>query len=438
MSDAIVLGLPIEQRNARLASLAEVLRSSLWVIPVAFLVVVVALAQLLVTLDPDPGGRTWWLFSFSDDVDSATVVLTTIATSMLTLLAVVFPLTIVALQLASSQFSPRVMRRFVRDWITQATFGAFVATFVYALLVLRTIEPATVDAPAFVPDAAVSIAVIWVWLSLGWFVVFVHHIVQSIRVVNIIEAVAKETRQAIEQNAPLHFPYLDVERPELGEPDQIITFDEAAGTLDGMETDRLVRAATEADVVLVLRCRVGDYLPTGLPVIEVHGGRCTNTAHLLSAFEIGPERTMYQDVGFGFRQLVDIAAKALSPAVNDPTTATQVLDRIEDLLHDLGRRPMSPSIYLDQAGDVRMLRPRAAWDDYVLLSFTEIRRFGAESAQVCRRLSAVLTSLEQALPDERCAPLEAQRTLLRRSVERHFLDAEDRAVALTPNRQGLG
>lgn len=438
MSTATVLGLQVEQRDARLATVQDRLRSSLWLVPLVFLTVVVVVERVALRFDDSTDTAGLPLVTFVDDASSASLLLTTIASAMLTCLGVVFPLTIVALQLASSQFSPRVMRTFLRDRITQATFAAFVATFVYALLVLRHIHPGQGGSPDEVPALAVNITIGWVWLSLFWFIVFVNHIVHSIRVVHLIETVAAESRSAIEANRPQRAAYVEADAPDLTNPTAVVSFCGQSATIGGVETDRLIALATEGGSVFRLRMRVGDYVPTGSPLVEVFGGTPPDPHEVLRCFELGNERTMYQDVSFGLRQLVDIASRALSPAVNDPTTAVQVLDRLEDLLRRMADRPDPSGIYVDTSGVVRLVRPMPTFAELVDLAFTEIRLYGADAVQVCRRMRTALLALSNCASDDHATVIADHLARLDRAIDRSFADPDDRVLARTPERTGMG
>ena len=441
-----------ELQDARIAGWRERLRTSLWLFPAVFVAGAVVLERLAVWVDRNTDDVDVPFIRFISSTDSAQQVLATIATSTLTFMGVVFSITIVALQLASQQFSPRVLRTFLASRITQVALGSFVSTFVYAILVLRQVQPPIEGGEPFVPGVSVFIAVVLVLSTVAIFIVFVHHTVHSVRAVEIIEAVATETRQAIRVGLP----------PEGGEDGEVVELAdhtelaEALGlppvtgrvktggssqVLAGVEIDRLVALAGANDAVFVLWARVGDFLPSQVPVLSVHGGRVPGTDELQRCFELADERTMFQDVGFGLRQLVDIANKALSPAMNDPTTAGQAIDRLVDLLRAVGRRPDPGNVYRDGGGTLRLVRARSTWDDLVRLAFTEIRHYGAGAIQVARRLTAALDDLESTVHDrypERVRVLREERELLRRSVERHFPDPEDQALALTPDRLGIG
>ena len=435
-----------ELASARIAGWRERLRVSLWFVPGLMVAVVIALEQAAITIDRREGGGGIPLVTFVDDTDSATAVLPTISSSTLTFMGVVFSITIVALQLASSQFSPRVLRTFLSDRMTQVALGSFVATFVYALLVLRQVDPSA-DGEPFVPGLAVFVAVVLVLFTVAVFIAFVHHIVHSIRVVEIIESVADETREAIEANLPAEDadPGLQVDGDDdalgLGPVTGMVKIGGAARVLAGIEVDRLVELARAHDATFVLTARVGDFLPGGVPVLRVHGGSTPDREDLERCLDLTDERTMYQDVRFGLRQLVDIAVKALSPGINDPTTAGQAVDRIVDLLRRIGRRPVSPNAYHDADGTLRLLRPQPSWDDIVHLGLTEIRLYGAGSIQVARRLSAAYEDLEATVADrfpERVRVLHEERDRLVEGVARSFEDPADQALALRPDRIGLG
>jgi uncharacterized membrane protein len=210
------------------------------------------------------------------------------------------------------------------------------------------------------------------------------------------------------------------------------------GVLLGVDAHRLARLAAEHGCVLRLLVPIGQYVPQGAPLVEVHGGRVPPAEDVLRALDLGRERTLYQDPAYGIRQLVDIAAQALSPAVNAPTTAVQVLDRLTDLLPGIASRPDPTGLVADERRELRLVVPVPTWSELVTLSFTEIRRFGAASPQVTRRLAAVLDELLAACPERRWPELERERELLVRAVEASVPDAEGRRVALAPDALGLG
>ena len=371
---------------------------------------------------------------FSGSPDNARDVLSTISSSMITFTALVFSITVVVLQLTSSQFSPRVLRTFLRDRTTQVSLGVFVATFTYALLVLRAVGS---DDDSFVPALSVSIAFVLVLVSLAVFVHYIHHIARSIQVSSIIASVAGETRETLERLYPADGIYVDVPVPA-GPADATIESPHRPGVVLAYDEDRLVELARRGDCTLTMVPAVGDFVPEGAPLFAVHGATDGLDERIASCVALGRERTMHQDVGFGFRQLVDIAERALSPAINDPTTAVQCLDHLHDFLRRLVRRRFPTGRYLDEDGNLRLVVQSAAWDDYVSLAFDEIRQYGASSMQVNRRLRATIDDLLTIAPLERRGPLERERRMLHDSVARSFPHLEDQRAAEQPDSQGLG
>lgn len=416
--------------DVRRAQLREEVRNGLWVIPSAFALGAVALALALHridrSLDPD---RLQLLFD--GDPGAAQSLLATIAGTVMTFTSLLISVTLVALQLASQQFSPRVLRTFFRDTGTKVALGLFVGTFVYNLTVLRQIEPA---GDTSVPRLSVTVAFVLALVSLGTFVWFVDHVVHAIRIVSIVDAVAAETRSAIrevhvdgEPPAPQDVP----DRPA----DLVLLSERAPGAITTIDEDDLVHVATRHRCLLRFGARVGQYVPSGAPLVEVwadDGGVPSITAsEVLAHVGLHRERTMTQDAAFGFRQLVDIAEKALSPAVNDPTTAVQVLDRIHDLLRRVALAPEPIGYHRDGTGRLRLVVPVAGWDALVGLACDEIRYYGGSSHQVQRKMRAMLDDLEAVVPEDRRAPLARQRRLLDAAAVRHFVDDEDRASVLT-------
>jgi uncharacterized membrane protein len=401
-------------------------------------------------LDLELGGDRPDFLAYDGTPTQSSQVLSTIAGSTLTFTGIVFSITAVALQLGSSQFSPRALRNFLRDRGTQWALGVLVATFTYALLTLRYVDP---DAPAdevATPGLSVTLALVLVVASLVGFVFFVSHLAQSIRVVSIIERVAGETRKALRETLPPDGPVLHATAPERP-PDQVVTWARGPAVLIGYDEDDLVEIARTSGTLLRFCRQVGDYLPSGLPVVEVWRtgegappgdgsglGTAVDPRAVLRRIGGGIERTMAQDPMFGFRQLVDIAERAVSPAINDPTTAVQALDRIHDLLRRVAAQPDPVSVYADHAGTPRLIVPVPSWPETVHLACDEIRHYGAPSLQVARRLRAMLEDLLTVVSPERTVEIHHQLALLDRAVDRHYVDPDERLVARGADHQGLG
>jgi uncharacterized membrane protein len=417
--------------DARRIALSESIRNGLWPIPAAMVAGAGLLATGLTTYDER---ERWFPFRFQGDASSAQDMLSTIASATLTMTTLVVSITMVALQLASQQFSPRVMRTFFRDRGTKVALGVFLATTVYALLVLRKVVPEDGDRPEFVPEISVTVAFGLMLASLGAFLYYLNHVAHSIRAVHIMEAVAAETRTAIRSIHLADDRLAPGEWPDRA-PDLTIASEQPPGSVVTIDEDDLVALAVRHEVRLRLAFHVGDYLPSNAPLAEVWSDRggtpSVTAAEVVELIGLGRERTMHQDVAFGFRQLVDMAAKALSPGINDPTTAVQVLDRVHDLLRRLAVLDDPGAIHRDAAGIARLDAPVHRWDHFVRLACDEIRRYGSDSIQVHQRLRGMLDDLELAVVDrpERAEALRAQRRLLDAAAERAFEEEDDRRAA---------
>jgi uncharacterized membrane protein len=429
----------------------ERLRDSFWPVPALLLAVGVALAA--VTANAGTLGIPAVLREGPRVGPGETSsVLGIIASSTLTFLGVVFTLTLVALQLASSQLSPRVVRMFVRSAVTKLAFGILLAAFSYsvAFLVLEGGDH-TAD------SNGLAVAMALVTASLVVFLGYVATTMRLLQVAWVITRVADETRAAISQHIPAADSYLAATGPALTARPVPVTLAEDRrkpfGVLQGVDHRRLVLLAQQHDCVLQLLVRVGEYVPTGGRVIAIHGGAGYGGAghsgaghsgaghgagpghhKILAGLNLGRTRTVYQDPSFGLRQLVDIAIQALSPAVNQPTTAVQVIDRLEDLMLRIGRQADQTGCYADKGGRVRFVEPVLAWEDLLNLAFSEITSYGAGSVQVSRRLLAAYDALEAAVPAARRPGIAARRAeLLQESADQGVSQA-----GLQPDALGLG
>ncbi len=404
----------------------EYVRSSFWVIPAVSAVLSVAAGFGLVAVDRTTTGS----FGFTGGAEAARSVLSTIAAAMITFTGLVFSITIVALQLASSQFSPRVMRTFLRDNASKVALATFVATFSFAFTVLRATR--TDD----VPGISVNLAIILVFVSVGVFIHYINHTAHAIRASAIIDSVAAETRDSIERCHPAE-PAAPGSAPELSGKPLTVRNERGPGVVTGFDAQRIVSVARAAGAIVVLRVGVGDFVPRDGALLDLYGAEAEDCA-VAACVSLGRERTMQQDPAFGLRQLVDLAARALSPGVNDPTTAVQAIDQLHDALRRLAVRPMHPGRVADDDGVVRLVLPVKAWEDFVSLAVDEIRIYGAGSLQVLRRLRGMLDDLLDLTEEARHPPLREQLRLLTSAAEREFPDERDRRVAGLGDAQGLG
>ncbi|WP_405508219.1 DUF2254 domain-containing protein [Streptomyces purpurascens] len=445
MSDWMVTQSPVPGRRPRaLSPLREHLRDTFWFAPTVAMVSVFVVwvgAQVLDTvivdaLQEDGDYETLdELLRFAED---AKAVVTVVGSAMMTFIGVVFSISLVAVQMASGQFTPRVVRLFVRSRITKATFAVFLATFVLTLLVLTSFD--TADDPrdaTSVPLVQSVLTLCMVALSLFLFVLYVNTTLRLMRISHVIARIATESFR-VAASMPVPTGGHDGDGALVGPATAWVPHEGRAGVLRDVHIARLVRVARKHGVVLRLIPRIGDFVVPGTPVLAVHGGPAPPRGALRYTASVGVERTYHQDLGFGLRQLSDIALRALSPAINDPTTAVQALDRIIQFLASLSRRPLDTALHRDRAGAVRLVQPVPGWTELVDLGFTEVRGCAIGSPQVSRRMLAGLDDLLLLVPAERREPLLRHRALLRQAVDQAEPSPSDRAFALRPDRQGIG
>ncbi len=395
-----------------LDALKERLRLSLWFVPGVLAICAAVLAFALIGVDQrlsdDPG---WLDFAFGGTAEGARAVLSVIATSMLTFTGLVFTVTMLVLQLASSQLSPRVMRTFLRDRGNQVVLGIFVATFVYTLVVLHETRAPSEAGEGFVPSLSIWVAFVLLFGSIGAFIWYIDHMAHAIRASTVIASVWRETVVAIERLFPEPIGSDSPTEVESA-PDRLdssrVLLATGTGVLVGINEDGLEATVSHDDRALELLPAVGDFVPEGGPLARLWGTWDEAAMDdVRSAVGLGNERTLEQDAAFGMRQLVDIALRALSPGINDPSTAVQALDRIHDLLRRLAvRRFPTPARSID--GVVRLLVNRPGWEDHVRLGLEEIRLAGAEQVQITRRLRTVLADLISIAPAHRQAVLHGE------------------------------
>ena len=368
-------------------------RGGFWVVPTACGVGSAVLALLLPRLDRLIGDVSS-TFLFPGPPEGARSLLGAIISAMISFTGLVFSITVVILVLTSGQFSPRVLRQFLRDATIQWTLGLFVATFLYAMFTLREVL-GTDGATSFVPRISVTMSFVLVMAAVAQFIRYIHHVVNMIQASSILTRISTEARTLIDARCPREaadepaVPTLPTAGIRLAAP--------RPGTLIYVDEPALVRTARADGATVVLAARVGDFLPAGATLMTVHGPRAEPDAGTYTALvALDDERTMDQDVAFGFRQLVDIAAKALSPSVNDPTTACQAIDGVHDLLRRMVTRPTPSGRSADAEGVTRLVVPGYSVPDLLDVVLTEVWFYGAGSTQVPARLEAMLTDLRDA------------------------------------------
>ena len=369
------------------------LRDRFWALPLLCAVLAVLLGLGLTAIDDVLDTSLRLPFLFAGGPEGARALLSAIITSMISFTGLVFSITIVVLQLTSSQFSPRVIRTFLRDWVNQIALGVFVATFVYALVVLRAVR-GTAQTETSVPQISITVAFGFVLASVVVFLVYIDHIAQSIRAATIVDRIAEETRGVLESRHPadaeqrsaLPFPRTHGHRIDADGP----------GVVQEVDDDALLALAEEHGVTICLLRALGEFVPGGAPLLEVHGSGRPDEDALRAAVHVGKERALDEDVGFGLRQLVDIAERALSPGINDPTTAVQVIDQLHDLLRRLVTRPLLPRQCLDSSGGLAVHVPQPGLADLIGLAVDEIAHWGVDVERVQGRLGVMLRDLHGA------------------------------------------
>jgi uncharacterized membrane protein len=374
-------------------------------------------------------------------VGSALAFFSAVSSGMIALTGIGFAIAFVFVQLGATAYSPRLVAVFASSPRLFHTLGLFFATFLYSLAALIWTDRNGSGAVPLLSTYLVGTLLVASMLAFAELI----DSLRTLQVQNVLEQIGDRGRTEIGAVFPESADDAGREgeadsAPELGWPDQTVFHIGPPRTVAGSDLAALIRLAEEADAVVALRCGVGDSVVERGVLMRVHGARSPPPESALRrAIRLAPARTLDGDPKFALRLLVDIAIRALSPAVNDPTTAVQALDQIEDLMVRLGRRRLEARQLRGPAGAIRVVALASTWEDFLALAFDEIRQFGAASVQVDRRLRAALTGLIEALP------LEARRAAVRRyldhleqGVGRSQLDDQDRETARREDRQGLG
>ena len=402
---------------ARLRLVWTKVRDSLWFLPCVMTLAGAVLA-VMITQAEQRGAfdvemlRSW---VFSGGVDGARGVLEAIAGGLITVTGVVFSVTIVALQLASTQFTPRILRNFTADRGNQLVLGVFIGTFTYTLLVLRTVRSADDGESPFVPRVAVTLAVVLVLVAIGFLIFYINHSARSIQVAAILDRVARRTIGDVRRLFPEQIGHADEAAPPDPRPaDQpsVTVAAESAGYLQAVDGQSLFRLGKGRRLVIAMEPHIGDFVLPGQALASISPpGEVDEQVfrQIRKAFLLGPERTPEQDVEFGIVEISDIAIKALSPGINDPTTAFRCIDRLSEVLLEMGTRA-PPRPWRTEEGKVHYLARHPTFERAVGLSFDQIRHFGASNPGIVRKLLEVFTRLESLVPPARREVLRAQAT----------------------------
>jgi len=415
------------------------LRTQVWPLPTIAVVLAVAAGVLLPQLDKAVGDNIPFgvkAYLFGGGAEAARSVLNAIASSQITVTSLTFSLTVVTLQLASSQFSPRLLRTFSQDRFVHVTLALFLATFTYALTVLRTVRTGSDGQDVFVPQISVTFAFLLVVASVIGLVLFLAHLAREIRVETMLEKVHADATGTLRGLLP---PRGETRAPgeRLPTPpvDAWPLLAPSSGFLTSVDDERLLETAVVHDVVIWLDHQPGGSLVRGAPMgafwpyngADVHAEVQSQVKEVIAAaVHTGFERTPVQDVGFGLRQLTDVANKALSPGINDPTTAVHALDHSSALLCELVGRELGPRVIRDDDDRVRVVLRRPDLAALLELAVSQPRRYGASDALVLGRIAALLGEVGWTVtePHERRVVAEQLTRLMATIADQDFDDVE--------------
>ena len=405
-------------KNVKFRKFWDSLQSSYWFVPTLMVAIAIGLSFLAInldeTLDTDLIEAFGW--TYAQDADNARTILSTIAGSSITVATTVFSITIVALQLASSQFGPRLLRNFMQDQGNQFVLGTFISTFMYCLLVLRTIQGQ--EDEQFLPQISVTFSVLLAALNLVVLIYFIHHAAESIQADNVIERVSQELHNEVERLFPQQLGH-GKQQPELDNP---VDFDRVAqpvkstnaGYIQVIDDQLLMKIAKQHNLLLRLLHRPGHFVVEQKDLVMVYPGEKVSKKlieKINKAFIVGPQRTQQQDLEFSIEQLVEIAVRALSPGVNDPFTAIRCIDHLSAVLCRLAQKEI-PSPYRYSEGDkLRLVANPTTFTGAVDTAFNLIRQNSASDVAVTVRLLgaiAVIAPYSQRREDRSALKRQAQ------------------------------
>jgi uncharacterized membrane protein len=406
-------------------------KQALWIVPFNAIILELIAYRLVHALDDSLG---WQLQRFS--AAGAQALLETVITMTLSFLVFTFGSLLVAIQIAGGQLTPRVIATtLLRDNIVRYTVGLFVFSLLFAISALNRIE-GTGDQLVLLVAGALGL------LSIAAFLFLIDYAARLLRPVSILSRVGESGLtvidavypQLIQEPSPPHI------RPQIArKPVRIICHTGPSEVVLSVNTEILLDESQKADAVVQVIPVVGDFVGKDEPLFALYGNVSGIDDNILaSSINFGIERTLEQDPTFAFRIVLDIALKALSPAINDPTTAVLAIDQLHRLLRSVGKRHLRADSIVDESGKLRVIFRTPNWEDFVTLACTELRRYGSDSIQVVRRLRAMIENLILTLPEDRHAALQAQVSLLDHAIRAIYITPEELVLARTTDTQGLG
>jgi uncharacterized membrane protein len=404
-----------------------------WLIPLVYAVAAISAGLLF----PRFEHRFFPHIAAEITVNSAVAIYSSIASGMMALTGIVFSLAFVMVQFSATAYSPRLVLWIARAPVLSHAIGIFSATFLYAVSALAWVDR---GGSGKVPFFSAWIVVMLLFASVGMFIALTHRI-GMLQINRMLIFTGDKGRGVIETLYP-PIGSSSATQPDSyprSLPAQTLLHRGRPLSLEAVELEQLMRLASSGGGRIDLVAAVGDTVIEGMPLLHVFGAQQrVDEEELRDALEMGAERTFEQDPKYAIRLLVDIAIKALSPAINDPTTAVQALDQIGDLLLRLGGRRLEVGSFRDDDGRVRLVIPFPSWDDFLHLGFEEILAYGAKSVQVMRRMNALVADMLTVLPVERRDGIKYWQQRLQASIGRSFEDAEEKHSASLEDRQGLG
>ena len=407
------------------------LNSALWIVPLIALLLENVLIRLVFAVH----GWLDWVPWFGTSVTGATEALNTVESLTTAFLVFTFGSLLVVIQVASGQLTPRLIATtLLRNNVIRFTVGLFTFAMMFAVGTGARFDTA-------VPSFAVTIAWVLGIASIAAFFFLIDYTARLLRPVSILWRISEEGIKVIENVYPDSLEISPVPAKTASYPAVTRTIEHPgrSAIVLAVHLKSLVGTAQRTDGIIELVPRVGDFIATGEPLFRLYRDNARiDDGALRAQVALGPERTIEQDSTFAFRMIVDIAIKALSPAINDPTTAVLAIDQLHRLLRIVGRRHLHDDVLLDSEGVIRLIFHTPNWEDFVALTFSEIRAYGAGNLQIARRLRAMIENLLEILPKARQPALRRELDLLDRTVEKLYAFPEDLALARQPDLQGLG
>jgi uncharacterized membrane protein len=415
---------------ARWYAIKSYVMSTMWIAPV----VAILAEQLFFRVTYATRFELGWVPGFTFGREGAIAAADYVIGSSIAFIVFTFSSLVVAIQVASGQLTPRIIATLLRNRPIRISVGAFV----FALLLAVAVKSRVDDIPHFL----VSVMAILGLVDVLVFMFLIDYAARLLRPVSMLRRIAEQGLKVIEsvypQLAKAPGPAFAAERLE--GPELRVAHRGTSAVIIAINTRALVALARRADCSIELLPRVGDFVASGEPLFSVRGpgAQWVNERKMRSQVAFGEERTIEQDAAFAFRVVVDIALKALSKAINDPTTAVLAIDQLQRLLRSVGQRRLTDGRVCDESGRIRLIIRTPNWEDFVQLALTEIRCAGVENIQVVRRLRAMIDAVTGGVHETRRPALREQLALLDRAIERVHPFREDVALCRLPDSQGLG